>query len=98
MPLFQFIGATIGASVMISVASLVWPKVTTSPRPEALSRVHDLVIQHPIGQQAERVLGVETVDVSQAISKAASSAVPKMRKLHFGQKFVHLPSNKLQYD
>ncbi|MEK7533263.1 MAG: hypothetical protein AAB542_02405 [Patescibacteria group bacterium] len=58
MPLFQFIGATIGASVVISLASLVWPKVTSEPRPEALNRVRDVVMRTQVGQGVAQVLGV----------------------------------------
>lgn len=78
MPLFQFIGATIGASVVISVMSLAWPRVTHEPRPEALSRVRELVIETQVGQGVAQVLGVadeaaiEPLDINSAVTSGAT--------------------------
>lgn len=58
MPLFQFIGAAIGGSIVIVFASLIWPKVTSDPRPEALTKVRDMAIQTSAGQNLAQVLGV----------------------------------------
>lgn len=44
--------------VTLSGGSLVWPRVTTSPRPQLLQQVHDMVIKTPVGSQAAQVLGV----------------------------------------
>lgn len=46
--------------VTISGGSLVWPRVTSSPRPKLLQEVHDTVIKTPVGAQAAQVLGVST--------------------------------------
>lgn len=75
MPLFQFIGAALGASAMVTLASFVWPKVTSQPRPEALSKVYEVVSQTPIGQSIEQVLGDQTVDVQEIVASKAAEAV-----------------------
>ena len=58
MPLFQFIGAALGAGVMLSLTSLIWPRVTIDPRPPVLTKVHDVVLQTEVGKNAAMVLGV----------------------------------------
>lgn len=86
MPLFQFIGAAIGASLVMSVASLVWPLVTTQPRPEALTRVREIVLQTAAGQGMAQVLGVSDeqnaapVNVQDAISSGANMVVDAVAK------------------
>lgn len=81
MPLFQFIGAAIGASVAISVTSLVWPRVTREPRPEALSRVREVVMQTQVGQGVAQVLGVadeavvQPLDVNSAVTSGATYVI-----------------------
>ncbi len=44
--------------VTLSGGSLVWPKVTSAPRPQLLQQVHDSVVKTPVGSQVSRVLGV----------------------------------------
>lgn len=56
--LFQFVGAAIGASIVMTFASFLWPKVTSEPRPEALTRMRDVVIHTTMGQRLADVLGV----------------------------------------
>ena len=58
MPLFQFIGAVIGGSVVVVFASLLWPRITSEPRPEALSKVREMAIETPVGLNLAQVLGV----------------------------------------
>jgi hypothetical protein len=58
MQLFQFLGAGIGAAVVVSFASLLWPKFTAQPRPPALTKVREMVVQTSVGKQAADVLGV----------------------------------------
>jgi hypothetical protein len=50
--------ATLVFGVTLSGGSLVWPKVTRTPRPQLLQQVHDTVIKTPVGNQAASVLGV----------------------------------------
>ncbi len=86
MPLFQFIGAAIGASVAISVTSLVWPRVTREPRPEALSRVREVVMQTQVGQGVAQVLGVadeavvQPLDVNSAVTSGATYIIDSVTK------------------
>jgi hypothetical protein len=86
MPLFQFIGAAVGASAMVTFASLLWPKVTNQPRPEALTRVRDVVINTQIGQGIAQVLGVtdETnvtpVNLNDVITTGTNTAINTITK------------------
>ncbi len=81
MPLIQFIGALVGAGVMVSFASLIWPKVTSDPRPPALTRVRETVIHTQLGWNAAQVLGVadeagvEPVSVGELVAQGANAAV-----------------------
>ncbi len=58
MPFIQYIAAALGSAVVISVASLVWPKVTAQPRPKQLTQVREIVMQTQVGQNIAQVLGV----------------------------------------
>ncbi|HLD24551.1 MAG TPA: hypothetical protein VJB96_01405 [Patescibacteria group bacterium] len=86
MPLFQFIGATIGASVVVTIASLVWPKVTSQPRPEALTRVRDVVMQTQMGQGLAETLGVSDeegvtpVNISDIVTTGTNAAIDTVTK------------------
>ncbi len=86
MPLFQFIGAAIGASLVMSVASLVWPLVTTQPRPEALTRVREVVLQTAAGQGVAQVLGVTDeqnagpVNVQETITNGTNIVIDAVAK------------------
>ena len=54
----QLVLAVAVFGVTISGGSLVWPRVTSAPRPQLLTQVHDSVIKTPIGAQTAQVLGV----------------------------------------
>lgn len=54
----QLILAVAVFGVTLSGGSLVWPRVTSAPRPQLLQQVHDSVIKTPVGSQAAQVLGV----------------------------------------
>ena len=58
MPLIQYAAAAIGSAIVISIASLVWPKVTAQPRPKQLTQVREIVMKTQVGQNAAQVLGV----------------------------------------
>lgn len=58
MPLIQYVAAALGSAVVISIASLVWPKVTAQPRPKQLTQVREMVMQTQVGQNMAQVLGV----------------------------------------
>lgn len=44
--------------VTLSGGSLVWPRITSAPRPQLLQEVHDAVIKTAPGHQVATVLGV----------------------------------------
>lgn len=54
----QLVLAVAVFGVTLSGGSLIWPKVTRAPRPEALQQVHDIVIKTPQGAQVAQILGV----------------------------------------
>lgn len=68
----QFLGALVGASFVVSVASLVWPRVSQKPRPQQLEKVREIVIQTTFGKQADEFLG--NINVSSVASSLAQSA------------------------
>lgn len=54
----QLILAVVVFGVTLSGGSLVWPRVTSAPRPQLLEQVHDAVVKTPVGSQVAKVLGV----------------------------------------
>lgn len=58
MPIFQFIGAALGAGAVVVFTSFVWPKLTAQPRPEPLTKVRETVIGTEAGQNLAQTLGV----------------------------------------
>lgn len=54
----------------LSGGSLVWPKITSAPRPQLLQEVHDSVIKTPIGAQAAQVLGSEQINIGHVVTTA----------------------------
>lgn len=80
MAVFQFIGAFLGASVVVVTLSLLWPKITRDPQPEPLRNVRDVVMETEAGQNLANVLGViqdgSTEPVSlQGLAASAAQAV-----------------------
>lgn len=82
----RFILVTIGTSLVISAASIMWPKLTTKARPQALQVVHDVVIKTSAGQQLSNVLGVtdetsvQPINISSVASTVANGAVSALTK------------------
>lgn len=83
---FLIAGAT--ASVVVSVA-LLWPRLTSRPRPEVLQAVRDTAITTPVGKEAAKILGVEeeedakpinVSDVAASVAGTLSSAVQEKTK------------------
>jgi hypothetical protein len=54
----QLVLAVAVFGVTLSGGSLMWPRITSSPRPQLLQEVHDSVIKTPQGAAAAQVLGV----------------------------------------
>lgn len=44
--------------IVVSLLSLLWPRITNQPRPEFLSRYRSFLLATSVGQQAATVLGV----------------------------------------
>lgn len=86
MQLFQFIGAALGAGAIMALASLVWPKITNQPRPEALTRMREIVLQTAAGQGVAQGLGVmdesnaEPVNVESAVTNGANMVINTVAK------------------
>lgn len=77
MPVLQFIGAAVGAGAVVIAASLLWPRLSPDPRPDALTKVHDVVLETKAGQDLANTLGVSDESTIQpvSVSSLASSAV-----------------------
>ena len=54
----QLVLAVAVFGVTLSGGSILWPRVTSAPRPQFLQEVHDTVIKTGFGYQAANVLGV----------------------------------------
>ena len=66
--------------VTLSGGSLVWPRLTSAPRPQLLQNVHDQVMKTPIGSRAAGVLGVTTDNVEPLnIGEIATGAVGALK-------------------
>lgn len=80
MQVLQFIGAFVVGAVSIVGVSFLWPRVTTQPRPEVLTKVRDAVFQTETGWELANTLGVadetnaEPINIQEAAASAAQSA------------------------
>jgi len=61
MGALQFLFASIGATIAISITSLLWPRVTNKPSPPALTQVRQVVEQTPIGKEVAQVLSAVNI-------------------------------------
>jgi hypothetical protein len=51
--------SVVGIVLLVSVVlSLLWPRISPYPRPEPLTRLHDILLATSAGKQAAEVLGV----------------------------------------
>jgi hypothetical protein len=51
--------SVLGIVLLALVAlSLLWPRISPYPRPEPLTRLHNILVATPIGENAANVLGV----------------------------------------
>lgn len=82
----QLVLAVAVFGVTLSGGSLVWPRLTSAPRPQLLAQIHDSVIKTPPGAKAAQVLGVsddrsvEPINLGQVagnIGNSLKSAVQK---------------------
>ena len=56
--MIKFIIVSLISAGVVALASLIWPKLTASPRPQVLQDIHDAVVKTQVGNQAENILGV----------------------------------------
>ncbi len=82
MPFFgKFILTFLTAAVVVSGASLAWPKLTSAPMPELLEKMRELVLQTDVGKQSAETLGVsdmeavEPINISSVAGSVVSTAV-----------------------
>ena len=81
MPIIQYVAAAFGSAVVISVVSLVWPRVTAQPRPKQLTQVREMVMQTDVGKNMAQVLGVtdeggiKPVSVGEFVAEQATVVV-----------------------
>lgn len=86
MPFFQFIGAALGGAVVVVFASLLWPRVTTQPRPEALTKVREIAIETPAGKNLAQVLGVtdesgvQPTSINDVVTTGTNAAIDAVTK------------------
>ena len=51
--------SVLGIVILLAcAAALLWPRLTSNPRPEPLTRLHDLLVSTSVGSNAANVLGV----------------------------------------
>jgi hypothetical protein len=51
--------SVIGIVLVVAAAlSLLWPRISPYPRPEPLTRLHNILVATPLGEHAAAVLGV----------------------------------------
>ncbi len=82
---FQLVLAVAVFGVTLSGGSLVWPKLTTAPRPQLLQNVHDAVVKTPVGARAANVLGVsddqaQPIDLGQISGNIVNSVKDAAQK------------------
>ncbi len=56
--MIKFVSALLIAGAFVVGVSLMWPRLTSQPRPEVLTQVRDFIVQTPQGYEAANVLGV----------------------------------------
>lgn len=83
---FQFLLVALSSAAVVVTASLGWPRITTSPRPEPLTKVHDMVVETPFGRELANTLGVsdqariEQINISSVAAGVAGSVGAEIQK------------------
>lgn len=91
--------------VTLSGGSLVWPKVTSAPRPQLLQEVHDTVVKTPIGAQAARIIGTDQINfaalangawngIKNAAEKRATTIVMSQVTQQLNNQYEKLPKDQ----
>jgi hypothetical protein len=55
--MLRFLGTLVLVSVILAAASILWPVFSPRPRPEGLTRVHDLVTASSVGKTVDETAG-----------------------------------------
>lgn len=82
----KFILASLSTGAIIVTASLGWGRFSTNPRPEPLTKVHDIVIETPIGRKLANTFGVsdetnvEPINISSVAAEVAGSVGLEVQK------------------
>jgi len=82
----QFILTLATTTIVVSGASLLWPKFTRNPSPEPLTKVREVVLQTDVGKQAAQILGVsdtqpvEPVNVSSVAGVVVSNVLTNVQE------------------
>lgn len=82
----RFFLALMVAVTTLAGGSLLWPRLTTRPRPKLLQDVHDLVLRTPMGQHSADVLGVsdeaavEPINIGAVVGSAVYGAKIAIQK------------------
>lgn len=82
----RFFLALMVAVTTFAGGSLLWPRLTTRPRPKLLQDVHDLVLRTPVGQHSADVLGVsdettvEPINIGAVVGSVVNGAKTAIQK------------------
>lgn len=74
MFLIRFIGAAVISSLTLVGGSIIWPKLTSQPRPELVEKVYDSVKETTLGVQVEALLGdTDQASLSGSVASVAGT-------------------------
>ncbi|MBI4029175.1 MAG: hypothetical protein HY376_02315 [Candidatus Blackburnbacteria bacterium] len=74
------------SALTVGLVSLAWPRLTPQARPVPLQKVHDVVLETQVGQQAAQTLGVTDeknvvpINPSAVVASVATSIVTTIEK------------------
>lgn len=88
------LAAVVGAGI-VALASLLWPKFTTSPQPPALEQVRDTVLGTEIGQTTANLLGVADKNVQPVSMTDTLSSVAGVVTSSVEQKVQQIVSDQV---
>lgn len=76
---FRFLLIAGASASVVVIVALLWPRLTSRPRPQVLQSVHDSALATAQGKEAAKILGVETevgikpISVNGAVASIAES-------------------------
>lgn len=81
LTLIKFIFTSIIMGSVVCVLSIIWPRFTTTPRPQVLESVYQTVMKNPTGVKTANVLGVtssipvQPINLQSTLSTVTSTIV-----------------------